>query len=357
MLIQSKPDARQRGAFTLIELLVVVAIIAVLISILLPGLSAAREQAKKTKCGANLSGIGKAMAACHNENLEYGPSWDDGEAMLGSGQIMYTWIDTYFDLDYLGDSRAGLCPSDKHPDELTEARGQQWSLKFVDDPGKGNGAKYGVRTSYALNSVMHFNFKQDRAAGLAAKQVYAMDGWWTWFGTLNSTYMQANNFGFNDTSGTMFMNMPQQFGTMVGWRHGPGIAAETLFMDGHVSLLSARKATSTGQLNNPGADDTVKAFGWLPGEAPNRGRDDSYGLGTYKGEIQDYWSKYPAQYLTGAHGNSVPANMKLAAKWVNPGNTQSDNVFPLNYPDSLCTYWKTINRQWKKLPADPTKRF
>lgn len=51
---------RTRQGFTLIELLVVVAIIALLISILLPGLGAAREQGKKAKCLANLRSIGAA---------------------------------------------------------------------------------------------------------------------------------------------------------------------------------------------------------------------------------------------------------------------------------------------------------
>ncbi|MBN1345254.1 MAG: type II secretion system protein [Phycisphaerae bacterium] len=61
-------DRTEARAFTLIELLVVVAIIAMLISILLPSLSKARENGRRAVCLSNLHHLGLAFASYFNDN-------------------------------------------------------------------------------------------------------------------------------------------------------------------------------------------------------------------------------------------------------------------------------------------------
>ena len=69
----SRPKT-SRKAFTLVELLVVIGIIALLISILLPALSKAKESANRTACLSNLRQVGTAVLAYTNAYKGYFPS-------------------------------------------------------------------------------------------------------------------------------------------------------------------------------------------------------------------------------------------------------------------------------------------
>lgn len=93
--------------FTLIELLVVVAIIALLISILLPSLKKARDQAKFTVCLSNTKAMGTALQLYKDENLSYFP----GDHLQQSRTGIMTWVPRLW-RNYLSQKREVFnCPS------------------------------------------------------------------------------------------------------------------------------------------------------------------------------------------------------------------------------------------------------
>jgi prepilin-type N-terminal cleavage/methylation domain-containing protein/prepilin-type processing-associated H-X9-DG protein len=94
-------DKRTYRAFTLVELLVVIGIISLLISILLPALNKARQQANLVECQSNLRQIGQMLSiylAEHNGWYTYGIGqikggyYDYGDGIWDTPY--WTWTDT-----------------------------------------------------------------------------------------------------------------------------------------------------------------------------------------------------------------------------------------------------------------------
>ncbi len=73
-----------RAGFTLIELLVVVAIIALLLSILLPSLKSARDQAKAVHCAAQMRGFTGGLGAYTAEYNDWFPGKNTSGVALGT---------------------------------------------------------------------------------------------------------------------------------------------------------------------------------------------------------------------------------------------------------------------------------
>lgn len=125
----------QRRAFTLIELLLVISLIALLIGLVLPALSRARQVARETACLSNLRQIGLSFVVYGNDNVYmptgYHKGWDERPWYAAMKDHVHSAEQT-FDCPYVGSrlpDRAGF-------DEIIPGFG---SLRWMD-------VNYGLNT-------------------------------------------------------------------------------------------------------------------------------------------------------------------------------------------------------------------
>ncbi len=96
----------KKTSFTLIELLVVTAIIAILIAVLLPSLSRARESSRQTYCAASLRQISTALTNYADDFYVHYPSVGN---VCTWGNYPKGWTEQLY--PYIRDTKIFKCPS------------------------------------------------------------------------------------------------------------------------------------------------------------------------------------------------------------------------------------------------------
>jgi prepilin-type N-terminal cleavage/methylation domain-containing protein/prepilin-type processing-associated H-X9-DG protein len=126
-------DNRRSNGFTLVELLVVIGIIALLISILLPSLNRARQQANLLVCESNLKTIGEMIQEYAAEHQGYTPPcWSQTYYTSFADTLTLMVNHTYATTDFAGQTgTAALAYEFEPPQDLkvfqdTDCVSSQW---------------------------------------------------------------------------------------------------------------------------------------------------------------------------------------------------------------------------------------
>jgi prepilin-type N-terminal cleavage/methylation domain-containing protein len=127
----AKPGGKFGDGFTLIELLVVIGIIAILVGVLLPALSAARDRAAEIKCMNNLHQFSIGLMTYVNLNKGWLPSEGYGDGTGGGSKSLGIWSDNSAWWNALPTATSGKAYSDLQTSTVAPLPGAGANSIFV----------------------------------------------------------------------------------------------------------------------------------------------------------------------------------------------------------------------------------
>ena len=228
----------RRPAFTLIEILIVIAIIALLVSLLLPAMRGARAQAKTMACLANQRSLGQGLVL-------YAGDFKDGivSAWTNTAEVTSSWVDwpqneagvRFSDaqlaaastvdahvlgvrrgamFQYVNDHRAYHCPSDNRNRFRTNAGA---NLAWV---------------TYSMPNFLAGPDTWEAYIGAGPRAARRLDQLWK--STQHFSFIEESDpRGLNMNSWVLFVSTPQWIDPLTVWHDDRSTIA---FTDGHAEI-------------------------------------------------------------------------------------------------------------------------